>query len=77
MNSYERKALNRANDSKLKWKTKAIDRNTQLRAVKARIRDLVKSRQMWRERYLAHKMPLKGEPHEFLRTKSLKPCQRQ
>jgi hypothetical protein len=53
MNSYERKALKRARESKDKWKTKAIERNKTLRALKLTIRDLEKSRQMWRERYLA------------------------
>jgi hypothetical protein len=53
MNSYERKALKRARESKDKWKTKALERNKTLRALKLKIRDLEKSRQMWRERYLA------------------------
>lgn len=55
MNSYERKALNRANESKAKWKTKAIERNKTVHASKVRIRDLEKSRKMWRERYFAEK----------------------
>lgn len=51
MNSYERKALKRALESKSKWRTKAVERNKTLRALKLKIRDLEKSRQMWRERY--------------------------
>jgi hypothetical protein len=57
MNSYERKALKRATESKVKWKTKALERNQKLRALKLKIRDLEKSRQMWRERYLAEQEP--------------------
>ena len=53
MNSYERKALKRALESKTKWRTKAIERNKTLRALKLKIRDLEKSRHLWRERYLA------------------------
>jgi hypothetical protein len=53
MNSYERKALKRALESKAKWRTKAIERNNTLRALKLKIRDLEKSRHMWRNRYLA------------------------
>lgn len=53
MNSFERKALKRANESKAKWKQKAIERNKRLRAAQLRIRDLVKSRQIWRDRALA------------------------
>ena len=53
MNSYERKALKRARESKAKWRIKAIERNNTLRALKLKIRDLEKSRHMWRDRYLA------------------------
>lgn len=62
MNSYERKALKRANESKVKWKTKALARNQQLRALKLKIRDLEKSRHMWRERYLAEQEPSQEAP---------------
>jgi hypothetical protein len=51
MNSYERKAFKRAKQSQAKWKQKAIERNKRLRAAHLKIRDLEKSRQMWRERY--------------------------
>ena len=53
MNSFERKALKQANESKAKWKQKAIERNKRLRAAQLRIRDLEKSRQMWRDRAVA------------------------
>lgn len=51
MNSYERKAFKRAKQSQAKWKQKAIKRNKRLRAAQLTIRDLEKSRRMWRERY--------------------------
>lgn len=51
MNSFERKAFNRAKHSQAKWKQKAIARNKRLRAAQLKIRDLEKSRHMWRERY--------------------------
>ena len=57
MNSYERKALKRALESKTKWRIKAIERNKTVRALKLKIRDLEKSRHMWRERYLAEQEP--------------------
>lgn len=61
MNSYERKALKRALKSKTKWRTKAVERNKTLRALKLKIRDLEKSRHMWRERCLAHQESLQEE----------------
>lgn len=61
MNSYERKALKRALESKAKWRAKAVDRNKTLRALKLKIRDLEKSRHMWRERYLAEQESLQKE----------------
>jgi hypothetical protein len=50
MNASERKTFKRVNESQQRWKTKAIERNKRLRAARVRIRDLEKSRQMWRNR---------------------------
>jgi hypothetical protein len=50
MNATERKALKRATESRVAWKTKAMDRNRRLRAATRRIQDLEISRQMWRDR---------------------------
>ena len=61
MNSYERKALKRALESKAKWRAKAIERNKTVRALKLKIRDLERSRYMWRERYLAEQESLQKD----------------
>lgn len=63
MNSYERKALKRANESKAKWKDKALERNKRLRAAQLKIRDLEKSRQMWRDRCLLPQQRSHQEAH--------------
>ncbi len=55
MNSYERKELKRAKESKENWKAKAMDRNKKLRAEKVKTRDLEKSRDMWKQKYLDEK----------------------
>ena len=63
MNSYERKALKRANESKAKWKEKALERNRRLRAAQLKIRDLEKSRQLWRDRCLVPQQQSHQEGH--------------
>ncbi len=50
MNASERKHFKRVQDSQTRWKAKAIKRNKRLRAANVRIRDLERSRQMWRNR---------------------------
>jgi len=62
MNAAERKSLKRANDSKIAWKTKAMKRNSALRAARTRIRDLEKSRQMWRQRAAEEPHNATGQP---------------
>jgi hypothetical protein len=52
MNSYERKTLKRAQASWANWKQKAMHRLVMIRKLNLRIRDLLKSRHMWRERAL-------------------------
>lgn len=65
MNSYERKAFTRAKTSQSKWRRKAIERNARLRAARTKIRDLEKSRQMWRERYEASQQAVLDEERSF------------
>ena len=59
MNSYERKTLKRAQASRSKWKQKAMSRLGILRKSNLRIRDLLKSRDMWRDRALIAEKQLK------------------
>lgn len=49
MNSFERKKLKREQASKDNWKQKAMDRNDRLRKAYLKIRDMTKSREMWKE----------------------------
>jgi hypothetical protein len=49
MNSFERKKLKREQASKNNWKQKAMDRNNQLRKANLKIRDLTKSREIWKQ----------------------------
>lgn len=65
MNSYERKAFTRAKTSQAKWRRKAIERNARLRAAHVNIRDLEKSRHMWRERYETSQQTVLHEEQSF------------
>tara|TARA_B100001167_G_C16627304_1_gene237827 strand:+ start:191 stop:415 length:225 start_codon:yes stop_codon:yes gene_type:complete len=51
MNSFERRLHKRAEESRLKWKSKALTRQSELRKLKDRLRDLEKSRAYWKEKY--------------------------
>ena len=50
MNCYERKAFKRKEASLENWKSKAKSRRYELEKAKLKIRDLTKSRDMWKER---------------------------
>ncbi len=51
MNWKEKRALKRALESQSKWKIKAKARHSELRQQKLTIRDLRRSRALWKERY--------------------------
>jgi hypothetical protein len=65
MNSYERNALKRANESKAKWKDNALERNPRLRAAQLKIPDLEKRRPLWRDRCLLTQQRFHQEDHVF------------
>jgi hypothetical protein len=51
MNCYERKAFNRKSQSQQSWKTKAMLRRYDLEKAKSRNKELIESRDMWKEKY--------------------------
>ena len=50
MDSFERKELKRANASRNIWKARALDRQAELRKKDDKIRDLIESRDNWKEK---------------------------
>lgn len=59
VNAEERKALKRALESKESWKTKAQERKKQIKLLELRIRDLEKSRSLWKEKCYRERKELK------------------
>ncbi len=55
MNAQERKALKRALISKETWKAKAKDRQKGMRLLQLQIRDLERSRALWKEKFFQNK----------------------
>lgn len=55
MNSYERKSFKRALYSLSIWKDKAQKRQKEIRLLQLKIRDLERSRELWRKKYFLHK----------------------
>lgn len=51
MDSFERKDRKRMQESRDKWKEKAMSRHNQIRKLRSKIRDLTESRSMWQKRY--------------------------
>lgn len=51
MNATQRKQISRLQTSRNHWKTKAKERNYELRKSKQRIKELTQSRNLWRTRY--------------------------
>lgn len=51
MDSFERKQLRRSQESCEKWKIKALGRQKELRKKDDKIRDLQKSKELWKDKF--------------------------
>ena len=49
MNCYERKSFNRKSQSLQNWKDKAKSRRYELKKLQSRVKEITKSRDMWKE----------------------------